>query len=96
MKRGAVLLLTIALGACNRHGVADVTLDAAAAQRNATAAKTLADLQAAADASRGPPPIVQDARPASAPEPAVASKAAPVENATEMPADDTSDETEAE
>lgn len=92
MKRGGVLLLLAGLAACNRHGVADVTLDAAAAQRNATAAKTLADLQAAADASRGPAPIVRDARPASAPEAVTA--AAPIENAMEMPADNGIDETE--
>ncbi len=48
------LVLLLALAACNRHGVADVTLDADAAQRNATATKTLSDLAAAEAASRGP------------------------------------------
>ncbi len=51
------------MAACNRGGVADVTLDADAAQRNATSAKTLDDLAAATAASRGPAPIVHDAEP---------------------------------
>jgi hypothetical protein len=51
------------LGACNRSGAADVTLDADAAQRNATAAKTLADIAAADAASRGPAPVVHDREP---------------------------------
>jgi hypothetical protein len=55
--------LLLALASCNRSGVADVTLDADASQRNAAAAKTLADLQAATAASQGPPPIVHDAEP---------------------------------
>jgi hypothetical protein len=48
----------LALAGCNRHGAADVTLDADAATRNATAAKTLDDLAAAAAASQGPPPHI--------------------------------------
>ena len=63
MRRLALLLL-LGLAGCNRHGVADVTLDADAAQRNATAAKTLTDLVAADAASQGAAPIVRDARPA--------------------------------
>lgn len=89
MKRRLALALVLGLSACNRHGVADVTLDAAAAQRNATSAKTLADLQAAADASQGPAPVVHDARPAA---PRV--EAAPVsaeENEAAAPAEDASD-----
>jgi hypothetical protein len=94
MKRPLALLLLLGLAACNRHGVADVTLDAAEAQRNATSAKTLADLQAAENASQGPAPVVHDARPAPAPKPqtaipAPASPATPAEAAPEMPADDT-------
>jgi len=86
MKRTIALALLGGLAACNRHGVADVTLDAAAAQRNATAAKTLADLQAADQAAQGPAPAVHDARPAvAAPEPAAV---APVENSAEAPEDD--------
>jgi len=61
--RNLILLLLLGLTACNRHGVADVTLDADATQRNATAAKTVSDLQAAEAASRGPAPIVHDAPP---------------------------------
>lgn len=63
MRRLAFLLL-LGLAGCNRHGVADVTLDADAAQRNATAAKTLTDLAAADAASQGPTPIMRDASPA--------------------------------
>ncbi|WP_294393832.1 hypothetical protein [uncultured Sphingomonas sp.] len=63
--RAAPLLLLLALAACNRGGVADVTLDADANQRTATAAKTLADLAAADAASRGPAPVYRPApRPA--------------------------------
>jgi hypothetical protein len=93
MKRLLALGLLVGLAACNRHGVADVTLDAAAAQRNATAAKTAADLAAAEDASRGPAPAVHDARPAEA---SAASKASttPVENAAEPAIDDTSDDSD--
>ena len=89
MKRALAILLLIGLSACNRHGVADVTLDAAAAQRNATAAKTAADLQAAADASQGPAPVVHDARPAAAPKPETAVSAE--ENETAAPAEDAAD-----
>jgi len=85
VKRAFVFVLLLGLTGCNRHGVADVTLDAAAAQRNATAAKTLADLQAAGDASQGPAPIVHDARPAAA---APAAASAPQENEAEVPVDD--------
>jgi len=88
MKRIAALALLLGLSACNRHGVADVTLDAAAAQRSATAAKTLADLQAAADASQGPAPIVHDARPAAA-KPAATLSAE--ENEAAAPAEDAAD-----
>jgi hypothetical protein len=62
MRRFAFLLL-LGLVACNRHGVADVTLDADAAQRNATAQKTIADLAAADTASQGPAPTVRDSAP---------------------------------
>jgi len=88
VKRAFVFVLLLGLAGCNRHGVADVTLDAAAAQRNATAAKTLADLQAAGDASQGPAPIVHDVRPAAA---APAAASAPQENEIEAPDDDTAD-----
>lgn len=91
MTRVLALGLLLMLAACNRHGVADVTLDADAAQRNATAAKTLGDLAAAEAASQGPAPAVRDAAPvkaAAAPETA----AAPVDNATEATMPDESDE----
>ena len=88
MKRAFAIALLLGLAACNRHGVADVTLDAAAAQRNATAAKTLADLQAAGDASQGPAAVVHDARPAAA---APAAASAAEENEIEAPDDDTAD-----
>jgi len=91
MIRVLALGLLLALAACNRHGVADVTLDADAAQRNATAAKTLGDLAAADAASQGPAPTVRDAAPvkaAAAPE----ATAAPVDDAAEAPAPDESDE----
>jgi hypothetical protein len=93
MKRVCALALLIGLSACNRHGVADVTLDAAAAQRNATAAKTLADLQAADQAAQGPAPIVHDTRPAEKSETPAPEKAspAPVENAAEPAIDDAGD-----
>jgi len=90
VKRTLPLVLLLGLSACNRHGVADVTLDAAAAQRNATEAKTRADLQAAADASRGPAPAVHDARPSTAPAPD-APAAAPQENQSEAASDETDD-----
>ena len=89
MKRAYVLLFLLGLSACNRHGVADVTLDAAAAQRNATEAKTRADLHAAAEASRGPAPVVHDARPTAAPVPDA--PAAAEENQAEAPADEAAD-----
>jgi len=89
--RPLAFLLLFALAGCNRHGVADVTLDAAAAQRNATAAKTRADLEAAEAAARGPAPAVHDAAPARAPAPSAAPAAAPAETAPEIPADDTTD-----
>jgi hypothetical protein len=79
MMRRAALIALLALAACNRHGVADVTLDADAAQRNATAAKTLADLAAADAASQGPAPIIR----APAPTAATAKPAAPEEEAEE-------------
>lgn len=91
MKRILALGLLVGLSACSRHGVADVTLDAAAAQRNATAAKTLADLQAADQASQGAAPVVHDAAPAAA---ATRADSAPVENATEAPADVMSDDSD--
>jgi hypothetical protein len=62
--RGLAIGALLLLAACNRQGAADVTLDADAAQRNATAAKTLADLAAADAASRGPAPVVRDVPPA--------------------------------
>jgi len=90
VKHAFVFALLLGLAACNRHGVADVTLDAAAAQRNATAAKTLADLQAAGEASQGPAPVMHDARPAAA-APAAASASAAEANEIEAPDDDTAD-----
>ena len=89
MKRALALAFFLGLSGCNRHGVADVTLDAAAAQRNATEAKTRADLQAAAEASRGPAPVVHDARPAAVPVPDA--PAATEENQAEAPADEAAD-----
>jgi hypothetical protein len=91
MIRVLALGLLLALTACNRHGVADVTLDADAAQRNATAAKTLGDLAAADAASQGPAPAAHDAAPvkaAATPEAATA----PVDDAAEAPAPAESDE----
>jgi hypothetical protein len=94
IRRLIPLLLLAGLAACNRHGVADVTLDADAAQRNATSAKTLADLAAADAASQGRPPIVRD-RPVAAEEGVAPARAAPsataTGNETAMPADDTAD-----
>jgi hypothetical protein len=90
MIRVLALGLLLALAACNRHGVADVTLDADAAQRNATAAKTLGDLAAADAASQGPAPAVHDAAPVKAAVPEAAD--APVNDAAEAPASDESDE----
>ena len=96
MRRTFALALLIGLSACNRHGVADVTLDAAAAQRNTTAAKTLADLQAADQAAQGPAPIVHDARPAEAKAAQAPEKAAaaPVDNEAEPAVDDTSEDSD--
>lgn len=81
MKCAFAFMLLIGLSACNRHGVADVTLDAAEAQRNATAAKTLADLQAADQAAQGPAPAVREAKPAAAPTHAAPVADAPSETA---------------
>ena len=90
MIRVLALGLLLVLAACNRHGVADVTLDADAAQRNTTAAKTLGDLAAADAASRGPAPAVHDTAPVKVAAPETA--AAPVDDAAEAPAADESDE----
>jgi hypothetical protein len=94
IRRLAPLLLLAGLAACNRHGVADVTLDADAAQRNATSAKTLADLAAADAASQGRPPVVHD-RPAAEDDGAAPARTAPTapvtDNETVVPADDTAD-----
>jgi hypothetical protein len=92
VKRLVALALLIGLGACNRQGVADVTLDAAAAQRNATAAKTLADLQAATDAAQGPAPVVHDAKPAVVEKPVATVAAAPADTAPETSTDDGAEE----
>ncbi len=88
MIRGFALGLLFALSACNRHGVADVTLDADAAQRNATAGKTLADLAAADAASQGPAPVLHDDKPV--PPTVAAPESAPRDDAdqTPDPADD--------
>jgi len=95
MRRFAFLFL-LGLAACNRHGVADVTLDADAAQRNATAQKTTADLAAADAASQGPAPTKHDAAPARTAAPA-SRAAAPAEApaaADETPDTDDTAETE--
>lgn len=91
IRRFVPLLLLAGLAACNRHGVADVTLDADAAQRNATSAKTLADLAAADEASQGEAPVVHDrpAADAAAARPAPATAAAG--NETIAPAEDAAD-----
>ena len=78
---GALLL---ALAACNRHSAADVTLDADAAQRNATTIKTEADLAAADAASRGPAPVVRDIAPTESP----AARSSPAPDADETSAAD--------
>ena len=91
MIRVLALGLLLALAACNRQGVADVTLDADAAQRNATAAKTLGDLAAAAAASQGPAPAVRDAAPAKA-APRAGAEPVPADDEAEPPAPDQSDE----
>jgi len=60
------LAFLLLLGACHKGKVADVTLDADRAAENATAAKTLADIAAADEASRMPLP--PRSRPAAATE----------------------------
>jgi hypothetical protein len=55
--RRVVPALLLMLAGCGGDGGADVTLDADAELRNATAAKTRADLAAAVEASRGPAPV---------------------------------------
>lgn len=87
--RYLAFLVLLGLAACNRHGVADVTLDADAAQRNTTSGKTLEDLAAADAASRGPVPEVHDARPT--PANASAAPNATDENEAALPAEDASD-----
>lgn len=78
--------LLLALPGCNRHSAADVTLDADAAQRNTTAAKTLSDLAAADAASRQPLPATRAAVPTeAAPKPQAAP--APEEESDETPAE---------
>ena len=74
MKRSATLLAGAALlvAGCHRPRADQPILGAAADAQAATAAKTLADLQAADEASRGPPPeiapvVAPPPRPASAP-----------------------------
>jgi hypothetical protein len=68
-KRRALALLLL-LSACHRGKVADVTLDADRAAENATAAKTIADIAAAEQASRDPlPPRSERARPEASPAP---------------------------
>lgn len=85
MKRQLALVVLAALAGCHRSGVADVTRDADAAQREATAAKTLGDLTAAEAASRGPAPIVHDKPPQSA-EPAPSARtSAPVDPVSAPP-----------
>lgn len=94
IRRLTPLLLLASLAGCSRHGVADVTLDADAAQRNATSANTLADLAAADEASQGKPPIVHD-RPAAAGDSAAPARTARAKvetgNETDAPADDAAD-----
>ena len=84
MIRRLALGLLLVLAGCNRSGVADVTLDADASQRNATAAKTLDDLAAATAASQGPAPIVRDAQPVNSSDDDTGSAA---DDTTETPAD---------
>jgi hypothetical protein len=87
VKSRLALALLLALSACNRHRAADVTLDADAAQRNATAAKTLSDLAAADGASRGPAPAVRDAAPdTSGPQSNSESEPAPAADESDEPA----------
>lgn len=92
MRHPLALGLLLALAACNRHGAADVTLDADATTRNATAAKTLSDLAAADAASREPAPIVHDAAPADVEHDAKPARAAtPTEATDEAPAESQDD-----
>jgi hypothetical protein len=72
----AALAFLLLLSACHKGKVADVTLDADRAAENATAAKTLADIAAAEEASRTPLP--PRARPV-AESPAAEPEDAPVE-----------------
>jgi len=94
IRRLAPLLLLAGLAACNRHGVADITLDADAAQRNATSTKTLADLAAADEASQGEAAVVRD-RSAATNEKSVptgsASPAVANDSEAAAPADDAAD-----
>jgi hypothetical protein len=85
--RPLALGLLLTLAACNRHGAADVTLDADATARNATAAKTETDLAAADAASRGPAPVVRDSDPVRPPAGPAPSEPAPAETG-EAPATD--------
>jgi hypothetical protein len=55
--RRIVPALLLMLAGCGGDGGADVTLDADADLRNATAAKTRGDLAAAVEASRGAAPV---------------------------------------
>jgi len=94
IRRLVPLLLLAGLAACNRHGVADITLDADAAQRNATSAKTLADLAAADEASQGEAAVVRDRSAATNEGSAPSRSASPaVANDSEAaaPADDAAD-----
>ena len=93
IRRLAPLLLLAGLAACNRHGVADITLDADAAQRNATSAKTLADLAAADEASQDEAPVVRDRSAATEKSTPTGSASPAVANDSEAaaPADDAAD-----
>ena len=92
MKPRFALALLLALSACNRHHAADVTLDADAAQRNTTAAKTLADLAAADGASRGPAPAVRDAAPGTTAPQSEAESAPDADESDEAPTIDAMDD----
>lgn len=81
----SLLVCLLLLAGCHRGKVADVTLDADRAAENATAAKTIADLAAAEEASQGPAPIIR--RETS--QPAPATKPSAPDDAIE-PADDES------
>lgn len=78
MTRALALAALLCLAACHRHE-AETAPDADADARNATAAKTLADLQAAEDAAKAPLP-----RPAAVP---VAVRAAETMPDADEPAD---------